>query len=208
MDEYGCKRGLKPLAYGFNTGKLSEEIAPKSRLQIGRCGGEGYGEASAGADDARRSWCVMGRLPAASRQDYRWFCDITLRWNDIDVFGHVNNAQYYEFFDTAVVHFLHTQRDARITPGGMSMVVAENGCRFLREIVFTDRLEMGLRVERLGTSSVRYGLAAFINGGAEAVADGHFVHVFLDPATKRPAPLDPTVRRHLETIAIAEEISA
>ncbi len=150
----------------------------------------------------------MDRSLAGHREDYRWFCDITLRWNDIDVFGHVNNAQYYEFFDSAVVRFLHGLENAGIATGGMSMVVAENGCRFRREIVFTDRLDMGLRVERLGTSSVRYGLAVFINDGAEAVADGHFVHVFLDPITKRPAPLDPRLRRHLETIAIAQEVSA
>ena len=150
----------------------------------------------------------MDRPPAGRRQDYRWFCEITLRWNDIDVFGHVNNAQYYEFFDTTVVRFLHTLENAGIAAGKMSMVVAENGCRFLREMTFSDRLEMGLRVERLGTSSVRYGLAAFVNGDAEAVANGHFIHVFLDPATKRPAALDPRLRRHLETIAIAQEVSA
>lgn len=150
----------------------------------------------------------MTRLPAGRRQDYRWFRDITLRWNDIDVFGHVNNAQYYEFFDTAVVSFLHTLRDSGIASGGMSMVVAENGCRFLREIRFTDRLEMGLRVERIGTSSVRYGLAAFLNGEPDAAADGHFVHVFLDPASRLPAALDPRVRQHLQTIAFTQELPA
>jgi acyl-CoA thioester hydrolase len=150
----------------------------------------------------------MTRPPAGCRQDYRWFCEITVRWNDIDVFGHVNNAQYYEFFDTTVLRFLHGLEDSGIGRDGMSMVVAENGCRFLREIRFDDRLEMGLRVDRLGTSSVRYGLAAFLNGGAEAAADGHFVHVFLDPANGRPAALDTKLRRYLETIAITQEFAA
>lgn len=150
----------------------------------------------------------MARRPAARRDDFRWFCEITLRWNDIDVFGHVNNAQYYEFFDTTVVRFLHGLENVGNAADGIAMVVAENGCRFLREIRFTDRLEMGLRVEHLGTSSVRYGLAAFLNGDAEAVADGHFVHVFLDPASKQPAALEPRVRQHLETINFAQEVPA
>ena len=150
----------------------------------------------------------MARLPAGRRQNYRWFSEITLRWNDIDVFGHVNNAQYYEFFDTTVVRFLHGLHGSGFGTGGMSMVVAENGCRFLKEVRFADRLDMGLRVERLGTSSVRYGLAAFLNGETEAAADGHFVHVFLDPDTRRPAALDPRLRQHLETIAVIQETVA
>ena len=141
----------------------------------------------------------MERQPPARRADYRWFCVVSLRWNDIDIFGHVNNARYYEFFDTAVLQFLH-QQDFGIGKGGASLVVAENGCRFLREIVFTDRLEMGLRVEHVGSSSVRYGLAAFTNDGEAAAAEGHFVHVFVDTQTKRPAPLPEPLRQHLQSI--------
>ncbi|WEJ34613.1 thioesterase family protein [Devosia sp. SD17-2] len=139
------------------------------------------------------------RLPPAQRDEFSWFASITLRWNDIDIFGHVNNARYYEFFDTTVVGFLH-EADLGFGTGGAAMVVAENGCRFHREVKFTDSLEMGLRVEHIGTSSVRYGLAAFVNGESSAAADGHFIHVFVDPASKRPAPLDPAVRSHLESI--------
>lgn len=141
------------------------------------------------------------RRPPEERDAFGWFTTVTLRWNDLDIFGHVNNARYYEFFDSAVLGFLHEQ-DLGLSRGETAMVVAENGCRFHREIVFTDRLEMGLRVERIGTSSVRYGLAAFTNGGATSVADGHFVHVFVDPQTRRPAPLSVPVRQHLETIHV------
>jgi len=144
---------------------------------------------------------MTARRPPEVRDAFRWFTDVTLRWNDLDIFGHVNNARYYEFFDSTVLGFLHVE-DLGLSRGGAAMVVAENGCRFHREIVFTDRLEMGLRVERIGNSSVRYGLAAFINGGSTAAADGHFVHVFVDPETKRPAPFSPPVRRHLETILV------
>lgn len=141
------------------------------------------------------------RRAAEVREAFRWFTGVTLRWNDLDIFGHVNNARYYEFFDSAVLGFLHSE-DLGMGRGGVAMVVAENGCRFHQEIVFTDRLEMGVRVERIGTSSVRYGLAAFINGSQTAAADGHFVHVFVDPETKRPAPFTPVMRRHLETILV------
>lgn len=144
---------------------------------------------------------MTGRRPPEMREAFRWFAGMTLRWNDLDIFGHVNNARYYEFFDSTVLGFLHVE-DLGLSGGAAAMVVAENGCRFHREIVFTDRLEMGLRVERIGTSSVRYGLAAFINGNPEAAADGHFVHVFVDPGTKRPAPLSSPMRRHLETILV------
>jgi acyl-CoA thioester hydrolase len=135
------------------------------------------------------------------RSAFKWFVDLTLRWNDLDRLGHVNNARYYEFFDTAVLGFLHAE-DLGLSRGDAAMVVAENGCRFHHEVVFTDRLDIGLRVERIGTSSVRYGLAAFINGNAAAAADGHFIHVFVDPGTKRPAPFSPPMRRHLETILV------
>lgn len=144
----------------------------------------------------------MGRHPPGQRQDYRWFGAMALRWNDIDAFGHVNNAQFYEFFDTTVVRFLHSRPELGIAAGGTCMVVAENGCRFLKEVLFADALEMGLRVERIGTSSVRYGLAAFANGSAAASAGGHFVHVFIDPASKRPVPIAPPVRAHLASISI------
>jgi acyl-CoA thioester hydrolase len=144
----------------------------------------------------------MNRLPPGRRDDYPWFGAVSLRWNDIDIFGHVNNARYYEFFDTTVLRFLHEQH-LGIGTGEAALVVAENGCRFFREIVFTDKLEMGLRVERIGTSSIRYGLAAFTNGGVEAAADGHFMHVFVDPQRKRPAPLPDRLRQHLQTILVS-----
>ena len=147
-------------------------------------------------------WAVVSeRSPIPHRAAFRWFTGVTLRWNDIDIFGHVNNARYYEFFDTAVLGFLHL-RDLGLGTGKAAMVVAENGCRFHREIVFADRLEMGLRVEHIGTSSVRYGLAAFVNDNQDAAASGHFIHVFVDPMTRRPAPLSTPVREHLQTILV------
>jgi acyl-CoA thioester hydrolase len=136
------------------------------------------------------------RPQAGRREDYAWFTDVSLRWGDIDVFGHVNNARYYEFFDTAVLRFLHCG-DLRVGVGAIKLMVAESGCRFLKEILFEDRLEMGLRVERVGTSSIRYGLAAFLNGEPEAAADGHFVHVHVEPQGRRPAPLPDGLRDHL-----------
>lgn len=142
------------------------------------------------------------RLQPGRREDYAWFTNVSLRWGDIDAFGHVNNARYYEFFDTAVLSFLH-RGGLNIGAGAIGLVVAESGCRFLKEILFEDRLEMGLRVERIGTSSVRYGLAAFLNGEDEAAADGHFVHVHVDPQGRRPVPLPDALRGCLDAISVA-----
>jgi acyl-CoA thioester hydrolase len=153
-------------------------------------------DAQACATDAA---AMTDRRPPERRDGFRWFTGISLRWNDIDVLGHVNNARYYEFFDSTVLGYLH-ERELGFGTGGTLMVVAENGCRFHREIVFTDRLEMGLRVDRIGTSSVRYRLGAFVNDAEEAAADGHFVHVFIDPESKRPAPFSGPVREHLEAL--------
>lgn len=143
---------------------------------------------------------MTDRRPPERREAFPWFTEVSLRWNDIDIFGHVNNARYYEFFDTAVLRFLHERALGLGTEA--TMVVAENGCRFHREIVFIDKLEMGLRVERIGTSSVRYALAAFVNDDAVAAADGHFIHVFVDTENRKPAPLSQPVREHLETILV------
>jgi len=143
----------------------------------------------------------MERPAPSKRSDYCWFTPVTLRWNDIDVFGHVNNAQFYEFFDTAVVRFLTAVTSLGPEGETMMMVVAESGCRYLREARFSDELVMGLRIERVGTSSVRYGLAAFLGGSDDAAAEGHFIHVALDRETRRPTPLTPALRAHFDAFA-------
>ena len=107
---------------------------------------------------------------------------------DNDVFGHLNNVVYYSLFDTAVTSMLVGSGLLDWHGGTRMMVVAESGCRYHRSLSFPDALHVGLRVTRLGTSSVRYALAVFGADGP-AAAEGFFVHICVDSTTRRPSPL-------------------
>jgi acyl-CoA thioester hydrolase len=134
------------------------------------------------------------RPPPSLRAAYRRFSIITPRWNDNDVFGHINNAEYYAYFDTAVMRFMIDENIVSITGGPIGTLVVETGCRFHREITFQDTITVGLRIATLGNSSVRYEIGIFTHGRDSAAADGHFVHVFVDRTTKRPAPIPDAAR--------------
>jgi acyl-CoA thioester hydrolase len=134
------------------------------------------------------------RPPASCRADYRVFRPVPTRWMDNDVFGHVNNVTYYSYFDTAVTAWLMANRLLGFTDGPMWMV-ADTGCRFLSQVAFPDMLSIGLRLGRLGTSSIRWELAAFRDTAQDASAEGHFVHVHVDRATRRPMPFPDAVRK-------------
>jgi acyl-CoA thioester hydrolase len=115
-----------------------------------------------------------------TRSDYVHWRTITTRWRDDDAYGHLNNATYYEYFDTAVNAYLFeaTGTNVRLLP--RIGVVAETSCRYLREIGFPEPVETGLVVERIGTSSVIYRIGLFQGPGEEAAAEGRFVHVYVD----------------------------
>jgi acyl-CoA thioester hydrolase len=134
------------------------------------------------------------------RTNFQCFVPVTPRWNDNDVFGHINNAEYYAYFDTAVMNFMVRSGVVSITGGRLGTVVAETGCRFHREIVFTDDIAVGLCVDHIGRSSVRYRIGILRNNDVQAAADGHFVHVFIDRAEKRPIPIPDDVRTVLGRI--------
>ena len=134
--------------------------------------------------------------PTGHRADYRAFRPITTRWMDNDAFAHVNNVTYYSYFDTAVTGWLAERTLIGLHDGPMWMV-AETQCRFLGEVAFPDLVTVGMRIGRLGTSSVRYELAVFRNDNGEAAAEGHFVHVHVDRATRRPAPIPDAIRATL-----------
>lgn len=138
------------------------------------------------------------------RDDYVVWRQATTRWADDDVYGHLNNARYYELFDTAVnAHLVEaTGVDVRGLPE--IGVVAETSCRYFREIGFPAPIDMGLVVERLGTSSVVYRIGLFQGDGDEAAAEGRFVHVYVDNthgAGNRPVRPVPDVIR-----AVAEPL--
>jgi acyl-CoA thioester hydrolase len=128
------------------------------------------------------------------REQFRVFRALPTRWMDNDVYGHVNNVQYYSFFDTAVNQALI---EAGVLDPARSPViglVVETGCRYFRPLSFPDVIEAGLRVERLGSSSVRYELGLFRAGETDAAAAGHFVHVYVDRETRRSTPIPADVR--------------
>jgi acyl-CoA thioester hydrolase len=136
-----------------------------------------------------------------SVSDFAHFADIATRWIDNDVYGHVNNVVYYEFFDTVVNGYLIAQGALDIAHGAVIGLVVETQCNYFKPVAFPDKLRAGLSVTRLGTSSVRYEVGIFRNGDDTAAAQGHFVHVYVDRATNKPVPLPAALRLALAQLA-------
>ena len=128
------------------------------------------------------------------RSAYRAFRSITTRWMDNDAYGHVNNVVYYSWFDTAVNAYLieHGLLDIEHSPA-IGLVV-ETQCQYFASLAFPQTIEAGLRVARLGGSSVRYEVGLFAQGAEHTAAHGHFVHVYVDRSTRRPVPVPAALR--------------
>lgn len=141
------------------------------------------------------------RQPANPRSLYRHFCDITTRWMDNDVYRHVNNVVYYSFFDTAVNQYLIEAGALDIETSEVIGLVVETQCRYFSPLSFPGKINAGIRVAHLGTSSVRYEVGLFADGEDIASAQGHFVHVYVDRATSRPVPLPQALRDALTPLA-------
>lgn len=137
-----------------------------------------------------------------SRADYRHFMALQTRWMDNDAYGHVNNVVYYSYFDTLLTSYLIEEGRLDVREGTVVGVAVESLCRFHRSFAFPDRIDGGLRVGRLGTSSVRYEIGLFGAGEDDARAEGHFVHVFVDRASQRPTPMPPAIRAAVERLVI------
>jgi len=146
------------------------------------------------ADDAPRP------QPLA-RSAFRHFLAITTRWMDNDVYGHVNNVVYYSYFDTVVNRYLIERGVLDIHRGAVIGLVVETGCHYFASLAFPETVHAGLRVTRLGTSSVRYQVALFGGDAPLAAAQGHFVHVYVDRETRRPAALPSPLRAALQDLA-------
>lgn len=144
----------------------------------------------------------MTRLPPGPRAAYAAFITHSTRWNDNDVYGHLNNVVHYALFDSTVNGWLIARGLLDPAGGRQIGLVAETGCRYHAEMGYPDQITAGLRVARLGSSSVRYELGLFRNDDPLAAAEGFFVHVYVDAATRRPAPLDPALRAALETLVL------
>jgi acyl-CoA thioester hydrolase len=136
------------------------------------------------------------------RTDYPHFQPITTRWHDNDAYGHVNNVTYYSFFDTTVNTYLIEVGGLDIQGGEVVAFVVSSACDYFASIAFPERIEVGLRVGKLGSSSVQYELAVFKAGEAEACAAGRFVHVFVDRASNRPVAIPDRLRAALEQLVV------
>ncbi|QOW00257.1 thioesterase family protein [Rhodococcus pyridinivorans] len=125
------------------------------------------------------------------------------RWADNDHYGHVNNVTYYSYFDSAVNGWLISTTGVDIRELDAIGVVAETSCRYLAELSFPDRLQVGLAVERLGTQSITYSLAIFREADDNLIpaATGRFVHVYVDPQTRRPVPIPDQIRKAAAQLA-------
>lgn len=137
-----------------------------------------------------------------TRDAYRAFVPMATRWRDVDIYGHMNNAVYYEYFDTAVNQWLIEQGVLDPSAGEQVGLVVETGCVFFAEINFPGRIAVGLRVARLGRSSVLYEIGLFENDAETTSAKGHFVHVYVNAQTRRPETLNDPLRAVLEKIAV------
>jgi acyl-CoA thioester hydrolase len=134
------------------------------------------------------------------RTDYLHFQPISTRWSDNDIYGHVNNVAYYSYFDSVANHFLISEGGLDIHEGEIIGLVVSSGCHYHAALAYPDKLEAGLRVNRLGNSSVEYGLAIFREGEEMAAAEGHFIHVFVDRISRRPTPIPELLRSALKTL--------
>ncbi|MCO6186750.1 thioesterase family protein [Rhizobium sp. L1K21] len=144
------------------------------------------------------------RKAPASRSDYHAFLPIQTRWMDNDIYGHMNNVVHYSLFDTAVNGWLVSAGLLKPRAGEHIGLVVETGCKYFAEMMFPDIIHAGIRVARIGSSSVRYEVGLFRNDEEHASAEGFFVHVYVDRETRRPKALSDQWRATLETILIRE----
>ena len=142
----------------------------------------------------------MTRPAPGTRADYRHFETIPTRWQDNDAFGHANNVVYFSWIDTAVTNFLIARGILEMGASQVVGVVAEANLRYLREIAYPDPVTIGIRVETLGTSSVRYVTAVFRADEDMASAEGFFVHVYVSKATMTPTPIPQAQRAAFQSI--------
>ncbi|WP_308494462.1 acyl-CoA thioesterase [Duganella levis] len=139
----------------------------------------------------------------AGRDQFRHFLTIPTRWMDNDIYGHVNNVVYYSYFDTAVNQFLIEAGVLDIHKGEVVGFVVDSGCAYFAPLAFPDTVHAGIRVAKLGNSSVRYEIALYRNNDPLPAAAGHFVHVYVERASNRSVPIPELVREVLTSLVIS-----
>lgn len=145
------------------------------------------------------------RIEANKRSDYRHFHAITTRWMDNDAYGHVNNVVYYSWFDTVVNQFLIVNDALDIEHSPVIGLVIETQCNYFASVAFPDRVTAGVRVAKLGNSSVRYEVGIFRDDEDAASAQGHFVHVYVDRITRKSSAIPDKMRILLQSLQMKQE---
>ncbi|PLK26600.1 thioesterase family protein [Novosphingobium sp. TH158] len=143
----------------------------------------------------------MSRQPLLGRDAYRHWQTLPTQWADNDVYGHVNNTVHYRWFDTLVNSWLIAQGLLDIEHGDPIGLVVETGCRYAASLTYPGSVDLGLRLDRLGSSSVTYRIGVFAADSAEPAAEGHFSHVYVGRESRRPVPLPQAWRDRLELLA-------
>lgn len=143
------------------------------------------------------------RTPIGRRADYKHFMALQTRWMDNDLYGHVNNVVYYSYFDTLLNRYLIDHGKLDIHEGKVIGIAVETLCRFHKSFAYPDTIDGGLRIGKLGRSSVRYEIGLFAQDEDLARAEGHFVHVFVERHNQRPTPIPDPIRNALQRIAVA-----
>jgi acyl-CoA thioester hydrolase len=179
---------IAKLTTNVRPGAFRAEPAPSIR-QMNNADGE-QPAARGGAED---------RPGPRPRAHFAAFHDIASRWMDNDVYGHINNVVYYSFFDTAVNGLLIAAGVLDIHGGDVIGLVVETHCNYFAPIAFPQAVTAGVRVAQLGRSSVRYEIGLFAGDAPESAAAGHFIHVYVDRATRRPVPLPEPLKAVLRT---------
>jgi acyl-CoA thioester hydrolase len=136
------------------------------------------------------------------RSGYKYFADITTRWMDNDIYGHVNNVVYYSYFDSVANQYLIEQGGLDIYSAEIIGFVVASSCEYKSPVAYPQKLEAGFRVNRLGNSSVEYGIGIFVQGQAEASAQGTFTHVFVDRNSDKSVPIPAQIRAALEAVLV------
>lgn len=142
----------------------------------------------------------MSRPVPRPRGEYAAFKTLTTRWADNDAYGHLNNVVYYEFFDTAVNQLLIEAGLLDIENSPVIGLVVETQCNYFASLAYPQKVEAGVRVAHLGASSVRYEIGLFASGEESPAAQGHFVHVYVDRASQKPAPIPEATRAFMESL--------
>lgn len=142
----------------------------------------------------------MSRDAPRARDTYRWWATISTRWGDNDVYGHINNAIHYQWFDSAVNQWLVAAGLLEIERGDPIGLVVETGCRYFASLAYPGNVEVGIVIDRIGTSSVTYRIGIFEKGGMSPAAEGHFTHVYVGREDRRPVPLPSDWRLKLDTL--------